>query len=358
MKHVLLILSFLAVTTIGCKEKGTESKVVYAGEASNSDDYTGEKEVRDDDNKKIDINIVINNTNEIHGGGCCGGCCTGCCNGGCNEVPEPKEPPTPPALCKNKSLQIWLDKNNDGILQESDDIYRGDIQPFESEQTAEEFYGYSSYSAHVLEGTGPVLTPNHSNVYFHDGADGLALVVIHNLDELGSTNANAFWDIETRDNDKADILLVQDDPNDGTWGVDRAWGIYLANELNVEQSQLEECSYETVAGFNNEEAISNYPCAFSSYEEIIGPEVKLDTAASTATSNQYRARWRWGSNSDGVMIGPFVNQDFTIYVNSLLNIGIDDASFYSSNGETFALEDEDIDPTEASSFIIKYTCKD
>lgn len=187
-----------------------------------------------------------------------------------------------------KRLGIWLDPDNSGTF--SDDNYLGFVVAYSGSLNADANYNYYSASAHPV--TGPTPIGFKTNIFFYEGPTGLALNLFSNIDEAGSTDNQVDIDIETFGNAGEDSVLLSDD--------------------NLELK----------------------------YISTSGIGVKL-----------YHGRFHYWSNTDGGVLGPFLGDAFKIRVKFLSTGDIHDARFYSANGYSFDLKDNE---QQISSFLIAF----
>ena len=154
-----------------------------------------------------------------------------------------------------------------------------DITPFTGGLTALGNYNYHDASAHLTYGPGSDIYV--SKIYFYEGSDGLHLFFHHNIHGEGETNT-VKWTITIWGNNLQDSVILSDD----------------------------------------------------------GGELTLVSTDSTNKTNTYEGDWWYSNRTDGGIIGPFINPDFTIKV-ELKDVGnVTNSLLYSANGETFDLEDE------------------
>ncbi|MCJ8276528.1 MAG: hypothetical protein HRT44_10200, partial [Bdellovibrionales bacterium] len=83
-----------------------------------------------------------------------------------------------------------------------------------------------------------------------------------------------------------------------------------------------------------------------------GGEMKLICTEADEKINYYQGRFRYAQNTDGAVIGPFKGDDFGMQVRILESGDINNASFYSSTGDSFDLYDSG--EGAITSFIIKF----
>lgn len=186
-----------------------------------------------------------------------------------------------------KVLAIWLDP--DGTGQINDQNYLGDIIAYKGPETGAKNYNYFSASAHPL--VGPKPEGFQVNTYFYEGSDGLSLQYFANLDEGGAADDILKLAITTSANNLADKVLLSDD--------------------SAETKQISQ----------------------------------------SGDKSNYIVDAHYWKNTDGGVIGPFNGEDFLIQVKVINSGANQDARFYSSNGESFALKNNN---NKISSFIISF----
>ncbi|OGR02025.1 MAG: hypothetical protein A2284_10365 [Deltaproteobacteria bacterium RIFOXYA12_FULL_61_11] len=217
---------------------------------------------------------------------------------------QPSEDPPPIEMVQGpctegKRLSIWLDSNDDG--EREGEPLLGYITTYQGPTTAAANYNYSSASAHPL--IGPPTTNFESKVFFFDGTDGLALTMFHNTENDNDKQNAVLWNVTVRGNNLRDAVLQSDDANV------RAIGRYQ------------------------------------------GPEFRLLSTDQAHATKLYIGDWKYQSNTDGGVLGPFEGEDFTIAVRIDQTGNLTNATFFSANGQTFQLKDA---TRNISSFIIAY----
>ena len=188
---------------------------------------------------------------------------------------------------EGKRLGIWLDPDKTGVL--ADNNYLGEIKSYTGTLSSFDNYRYYSASAHPV--IGPTPLSYESNIYFYEGPDGLTLNFYSNLDEGGSDYNSVNWDIITKGNSGKDKVILSDD---------------------------------------NKELTQTFQSPLKS---------------------RYQARFQYWKNTDGGVIGPFVGKNYQIQVHILNTGDIQNAIFYSADGNAFPLKDEN---NQISSFVISY----
>lgn len=211
---------------------------------------------------------------------------------------EPQEPVTPPPVCvPGKRLAVWLDPNDSGQILEQN--YLGNFVSYSGTKTSAKNYNYYSDSAHPV--VGPTPHGYNLNVFFYDGSDGLSLNFFANIDGTGSPDNVVNLDLQIQNNEMADSVLLSDD--------------------NLELKKVEE--------------------------------------SPTQNQHSYEGRFHYWHNTDGGVIGPLVGNQYIIKVKMLHSGDIQNATFYSANGESFSLTDMG---GAVSSFIIQFedfeTCEE
>lgn len=186
-----------------------------------------------------------------------------------------------------KRLAIWLDPDDSGDIKAEN--YLGFVVSYSGKKSAEDNYNYYSASAHPLVGPSPIGFESH--VFFYEGKDGLALNFFSNIDSGGSSNNRVDLDIEVSGNAQMDSVILSDD----------------------------------------------------------GHELKQ--VSSSGGLNSYEGRFHYWNNTDGGVIGPFQGENYKIHVRVLQTGDIQNARFYSANGYSFQLKDQQQD---ISSFIITF----
>lgn len=123
--------------------------------------------------------------------------------------------------------------------------------PFTGLLSAAENYNYFELSSHIL--SGPAAQSGRTAVYLYEGPDGPTLGFTHDLAGIESRSAHFTVEIVTSHNDKADKILLSDEPD----------------------------------------------------------EFKIADHSESAT--YYLGRFQYDLNTDGAVIGPFKNSDFRIH---------------------------------------------
>lgn len=170
-----------------------------------------------------------------------------------------------------------------------EDSKLGTFISYSGNLTSKDNYNYFSASAHPI--IGPEPSGFKSTVFFYDGLDGLSMVFFHNIDAGGSDENEVHWTIEVEGNEMKDEVLISDDGNELRL-------LERGNDLNL-----------------------------------------------------YQAKFKYWKNTDGGAIGPLEGEDFKIYVKNIGAGDIEDSRFYSANGNSLNLANDD---QVVDSFIIKY----
>lgn len=194
----------------------------------------------------------------------------------------------PPVVCvKGRRLGVWLDPQESGEIRQEN--YLGSFVAYKGEKTMAENYNYYSVSAHPIVGPTPAGFAAHT--FFYEGSDGLGLSFYANVDEGGSAGNEYTVEVLVSNNQLADNVVLSDD----------------AAEL-TRMSQTQEGSI-------------------------------------------YSGKFKYWSNTDGGVIGPFVGTEYKIQFRVKNSGDISTAKFYSADGGSFQLKDKN---NGISSFIISY----
>ena len=185
------------------------------------------------------------------------------------------------ASCDNCNNMYVLLLEDDPILYALTDSGYLEIIPFFGQYTAMDNYDYYSNSAHIH--LGPQTEARVSKIYLFQATDGLHLFFFHNCDECNYPNT-VEWTIVTRDNNLEDDYVVKDD--------------------------------------------------------IASEDIYSVTAYPSEESKEYHISQTYNKNSDGGVIGPFENDNFsiTIYIDDPGNI--DSTVVESANGQTLEVSNE------------------
>ncbi len=192
--------------------------------------------------------------------------------------------------CTAVKLAIWSDADNDGKTDNMPPL--GYIAAYNGTYSAAENYDYFSASNHTK--IGPPAIGYESHVFVYNNNEGMYLFFYFNVDAGGSADNIVQWDITTKGNGAQDSVILSDDDL----------------ELNLTS------------------------------------QIKGDQAA-----NFYQGRFHYWSNTDGGVIGPFKGTNFEISAKVMQTGDLKRASFFSSDGKTFSLTDNN---NALSSFIISF----
>lgn len=199
-------------------------------------------------------------------------------------------PSDEPSCFAAAHLGVWLDKNDDG--KTDGETYLGRIYAYKGQKSHRKNYDYYSYSAHPIIGPTPIGFESH--IFFYEHPDGFSFNFYHNQDEGGSKDNSVKWLISTANNERKDRVILSDD-----------------------KGELKELS-----------SLKNH------------------------SNKYYLGKWRYWSNTDGGVIGPFRGSEFEIKVKVSNTGDLKTATFYSADGNNYSLMSED--GKSLSSFIIKY----
>lgn len=204
-----------------------------------------------------------------------------------------------------KVLSISVDQDGDGVFETK----KGSITSYSGELSAQENYDYYSWSAHPING--PMPAGFESHVFLYEGSDGLSLNMYHNVDEGGSAANSVSWDIATLGNAAQDDIILQDDFGE-VFSLDPT--TYLQENISP--------GFEQIADYLNE-----------------------------GLAQVFRGSWSYWYNTDGVVLGPFEGENFSIIVSGNYGGDVNNVAFYSADGQFFDLSDAQ---GELHSFEIKY----